>query len=214
MHIAGEGDPFGALRRFARRAPTRFEEHCDLCAEGIAPEHRHMLDLSSRQVLCACRACAILLDTPAAGGGARRLIPTRCVWLSDLDMTDAKWDALQIPVKMAFFTYNTAAKRMLASYPSPAGSTESLLPLAAWDDLAQSNPMLRTMEPDVEAFLVNRRRDGGDYYIVSIDECYTLVGLIRLYWKGLGGGNEVQGEIEQFFARLKERAILMDAADA
>ncbi len=213
VQIAGEADPFAALRRFAKRAPVRYEERCELCGEGIAPEHRHLLDLASRQLMCACRACSILLDTPAAGGGARRLVPTRCLSLTDLAMTNAQWDALQIPVKMAFISYSTAAKRMTAFYPSPAGSTESLLSLDAWEDLAERSPVLKTMEPDVEALLVDRR-SGGGYYLAPIDECYTLVGLVRLHWKGLSGGEKMQDEIDRFFARLKERATLAGAADA
>jgi hypothetical protein len=43
------------------------------------------------------------------------------------------------------------------------------------------------------------------YYLVPIDECYKLVGLIRTNWRGLSGGAEVWVEIGQFFARLKER---------
>jgi len=213
LQIAGENDPFGSLRRFAKRAQARYEERCDLCGEGITPEHRHLLDLLSRQLMCACRACALLLDTPAAGGGARRLVPTRRLWLPDFDMTNTQWDALQIPVKMAFLSYSTTAKRMVAYYPSPAGPTESLLSQEACDELAQRNPVLKEMEPDVEALLINRRSEGGDYFIVPIDECYALVGLVRLHWKGLSGGDEVQGKIDRFFTRLKERATLAGSAD-
>ena len=43
-------------------------------------------------------------------------------------------------------------------------------------------------EPDVEALLVNRVGAVREYFIVPIDECYKLVGLIRLHWRGLSGG--------------------------
>ena len=54
----------------------------------------------------------------------------------------------------------------------------------------QDNPALQEMEPDVEALLVNRighARGFSDpeYYIVPIDECFKLVGLIRTRWQGL-----------------------------
>jgi hypothetical protein len=39
---------------------------------------------------------------------------------------------------------------------------------------------------------------------VPIDECYKLVGLIRLHWRGLSGGMEVWEKVGQFFAALKE----------
>ncbi len=211
---AGNEPPFLALRRLARQAAAAAEEHCDLCGEAIGPEHRHLLDLAKREVLCACRACTFLLDQPMAGGGTRRLIPTRCLCLTDFEMADAQWESLQVPVNMAFFCYSTAAKRMTAFYPSPMGPTESLLPLAAWDEIAQCNPILQQMEPDVEALLVHQVRDGGEYYLVPIDECYRLVGLIRLHWKGLGGGSEVRQEILRFFARLKAWATPTGSAHA
>ena len=76
-------------------------------------------------------------------------------------------------------------------YPSPAGPTESLLSLDAWSQLAETNQVLAELEPDVEALLVNRTNGAREYYRVSIDRCYALVGLIRTRWRGLSGGTEV-----------------------
>ncbi|MBV9852787.1 MAG: hypothetical protein JO250_24265 [Armatimonadetes bacterium] len=201
-----ERNGFSALRRLARGATESAQERCDLCGEGLPAEHRHLLDLASRQVLCVCRACAILFHSEAAGRGARRLVPARARLLADFEMTDGQWEDLRIPVNMAFFFRNSAAGRVMALYPSPMGATESLLTLEGWGELEERNPLLRQMEPDVEALLVNRTRTDREYFLAPIDECYKLVGLIRVHWKGLGGGNEVWQEIEGFFARLRERA--------
>jgi hypothetical protein len=205
---------FEALRRFAQRTPTPVVERCDLCGATLAPDHRHLLDLTERRVLCACRACALLLDAPISGGGVRRVIPTGVRNLVDFEMTDAEWDALQIPVNMTFLVHNTAAKRVLAFYPSPMGPTESLLPLAAWDELVMRNPILKQMEPDVEALLIHRTQEGRNYLLVPIDECYKLVGLIRLHWKGIHGGSEVHDQIARFFQDLKARAEALGGVHA
>lgn len=115
-----------------------------------------------------------------------------------------------VPIEMAFFLKGGAGGKVSAFYPGPAGAIESLLSLEAWDEIEKDNPELLTMEADVEALLVNRvgaaRGVPAQYYIVPIDECYKLVGLIRLNWHGLSGGTEVWREVSKFFAALKERA--------
>jgi hypothetical protein len=85
------------------------------------------------------------------------------------------------------------------------GATESLLGLEAWEALEGANPVLRTLEADVEALLVDRARGARRYWIVPIDECYALVGLIRTRWRGLTGGAEVWQELGTFFDRLDEK---------
>src|SRR5438094_9974056 len=122
-----DGGGFSGLRRLAREAARNVEERCDLCGEPIGPEHRHLLSLSTRELQCACRACAVLFDRAAAGGRMRRVVPTRCLYLAGFDMTDAQWESLRIPVNMAFFPYDTAAGRVVAHDPSPAAPTEPFL---------------------------------------------------------------------------------------
>lgn len=63
------------------------------------------------------------------------------------------------------------------------------------------------MESDVEAFLVNRIASPAEYFLVPIDECYRLTGLIRMHWRGLSGGAEVWNEIHQFFDQLRSRSV-------
>lgn len=200
------------LRQVAKRpaqdaAPARSaEEHCELCGTRIGSEHRHLLNVETRELMCACQACKILFDRPAAGGDHYRLIPDRRLRLEDFAMDDVTWAELRIPVEMAFFFYSTPAESTVAFYPSPMGATESLLELDAWEQLEQANPVLGSMQRDVEALLVNRAQGASEHYLVPIDDPYELVGLIRTRWRGLTGGSEVWEEIDGFFARLATRA--------
>lgn len=110
-----------------------------------------------------------------------------------------------LPINLAFFFRDSAAERVIAMYPSPAGATESLLNLESWAEITSHNPKLRALQDDVEALLVNRMGAANDYFIVPIDECYRLVGLIRRHWRGLSGGTEVCKEMREFFAKLRSR---------
>jgi hypothetical protein len=195
------------LRQVARRAEQEAQiEHCELCADPIPADHRHLLDLRNRELMCACRACRILFEGGAAGGGHYKLVPERRLLLSGFEMDDAEWAELRIPVDMAFFFRIAAEDRVVAYYPSPAGPTESLLELGAWAELERANPVLEGMEADVEALLVNRSRGASQYFVVPIEDCYALVGLIRTRWRGLSGGREVWEGIDGFFEGLAGRS--------
>jgi hypothetical protein len=197
----------GSLRRFVRpRAPASVAERCEMCGAELSAEHPHLVEPLSRQMACACEACAILFSGETGTKTKYKRVPRRIRHLPDFRLTDAQWDALMIPIRLAFFFHSTPDGRVLALYPSPAGPTESLLALDSWNEVVEDNPVLREMEPDVEALLVNRVGGEGEYYLVPIDECYKLVGLIRAHWRGLSGGTEVWREIKGFYAGLKERA--------
>jgi len=209
MVAPNTGTPFSTLQRFAQRAAKAAEvvqEPCEFCSEPIPREHRHLLEVSTRGIKCVCRACSILFDREAASGGKHRLAPDRRLYLEDFALSDVQWESLRIPVGMAFFFQSTPAGRVVAFYPSPMGPTESLLELTTWAQLEETNPVLKGMEPDVEALLVNRARGARQHFLVPVDECYSLVGSIRSHWKGLSGGEEVWQEIARFFEVLRERS--------
>jgi uncharacterized protein DUF5947 len=189
--------PVAALRRFV---PVReSKEKCDACGVSLSSEHVHQFDPQSRRIRCACHSCATLSDQ------GYRNIPTEVRALPNFSISDAQWDDLLIPISLAFFTHSSAAGRVMALYPGPAGASESSLRLDAWEEIAAANPELLKMQPDVEALLVNRVGAAREYFLVPIDECYKLVGLIRLRWSGLSGGAAVWGEIAKFFDGLRKK---------
>jgi hypothetical protein len=193
---------FASLRQFVRKSPERErKELCELCAAKVGPAHQHLLDLDSGRILCACDPCAILFGDQ--GRQRYRRVP-RDVDRIDFSMDEAEWDGLQMPIKLAFFVYVSKARRMVAYYPSPAGAIESSLHLEDWNAIAARNPILQKLAPDVEALLVNRLSDAPRYYRAPIDQCYRLVGTIRLHWHGFSGGGEVWKQIDQLFLQFDE----------
>lgn len=192
-----------ALRRFlvdpSDQDPA--QEVCELCATPVATQHPHLVQVAERRMLCACGPCAFLFDNPGAGG--HRRVPDRYLTDPEFRLTDGQWDALQVPVGMAFFLHNSAQGTVVACYPSPAGATESELGLEAWSSGIGASRLAAELEPDVEALLV---RKGSECLLVPIDACYRLVGLVRLHWRGFDGGADAWREIDGFFDALREHA--------
>lgn len=205
MASSETGSGFEILRRFAKsRAPV---ERCDLCGLEIGPSHDHLIDPGERRLVCACGACTVLFS--GQSGTRFKRIPHEIVALDDLTITDAQWEALRLPIDLAFFYDSTPQGRMVACYPSPAGATESLLELETWEEIRQQHPVLLDLQPDVQALLVNRVRRGSapaGCFLVPIDQCFRLVGIIRMHWKGFTGGTEVWKEIDGFFTDLGRMA--------
>ncbi len=195
--------PWSALRRFARPRPP-VEPLQSLQRLRWRPSHRHLLEPANRQMHCSCDPCAILFSG-RADGRYRRVEP-RIELLTGFHLSDAQWDDFHLPINLAYFVRSSVAGRVQAYFPSPAGATESLLTLGAWDTLAADNPVLNELDTDVEALLVNRLGRTRAHYRVSIDECFTLVGLIRSRWRGLSGGTAVWEEIGRFFQGLDARS--------
>jgi len=177
-------------------------EHCDLCGVEVPAEHEHLLHLGDRRILCACATCW------AQHSADPELRPTgnRVVWLEDFELPDEVWSRLEVPIGLAFFMQSSSVGGMVAMYPSPAGATESGLRLDAWEDLQALNPELDSLEPDAEALVVNRMSDPPRYVIAPIDECYGLVGAIKVSWEGISGGDAIERAVPTFFERLRARA--------
>jgi hypothetical protein len=178
------------------------EEACDMCGKPIPADHRHLLHLEERRIICTCESCL------AMRAGDRELRPTgtRFVWLEDFDLPDEDWATFSIPIGLAFFMHSTVTKKLTALYPSPAGATESELELDTWVRLTKMNPILGTMEADIEALIVNRMTTPHEHVIAPIDECYRLVGMIKMSWEGISGGVGPEQAIAKFFAEMREKA--------
>ncbi len=207
--------PLARLRTAIERGrQVRPGERCEMCAEEISPEHRHVVDIIERTLKCLCQPCLLLFSEDAAAHGRYRQVPTRYVSLAVDGIDDATWDTLAVPVSLAFFFHNSTHDRPVAFYPGPAGATESLLPLDAWQAVLDRHPEFAATAPDVEAVMVRRLsgrssdgdRTGTECFIVPIDACYELVGRLRMNWNGFDGGSEAHAQIDEFFTRVRSRA--------
>jgi Family of unknown function (DUF5947) len=202
------------------------DESCEFCSCAIPADHGHVADLGQSALTCACRACYLLFTQPGAGtpgtatpaAGAQRqhglepgrgryqAVPDRYRRDPERPLSPAEWDALQIPVGLAFFLRNSDSQDTRAFYPGPAGVTECELNLEAWARVAADHPLLDAALPDVEAILVSSDEDGCEAFLVPVDACYELAGRMRLLWHGFDGGSAARQSVTGFLERVRERS--------
>lgn len=196
----------GVLRRIADERRPDPGPRCEMCSETIGASHRHVVNVEGRQLLCVCRAC-YLLFTDRAASLRYRAVPDRYLAFPTTLGRD-EWDALEVPVGLAFFFHNSALGRPVGVYPGPAGATESELPLHRWRALLDRHREFEVLADDVEALLI--RMPGHDCagacLLLPIDACYEFTGQIRLLWRGFDGGTEARQCVDQFLAGATERA--------
>lgn len=197
------GGGLEALRRFTRARAQAKREVCALCGAVLGPDHPHLLERANRRIACSCPACALLFAGPEGGRFLR--VPHRVRFLRDFAFDDAEWEQMMLPIGLAFFV-RRADGVPAALYPSPAGVVESLLPLDACAERLAAHTELAAMEPEVEALLVNRIGAEPMSFLVPIDECFRLAGLMRQNWRGLSGGPGVWAAVAGFFNELRQRA--------
>jgi hypothetical protein len=193
--------------RATRQAPEP-GERCEMCSESIADEHQHVVNVEGRQLMCVCRGCYLLFtDTHAVL--RYRAVPDRYLAFPDFALDRRRWEALQIPVGLAFFFRNSALDRMVAFYPGPAGATESELDMEVWNEICAADPRVDMLADDTEALLVRVPEDGSEppqCHLLPIDACYEFVGRLRMLWRGFDGGQDVRTYMDEFFGVIGDRS--------
>ena len=167
----------------AATAPAARAELCDLCGKELPADHRHLLHLVERRILCTCESCLALRGgdpelrpTGHPDGVAGRLRALR----RDLGVVRDPDRARLLPGLDAPAAGSSRCTR------APAGATESELEIERLGRAARAaNPVLMSLEPDAEALIVNRIADPPEHAIAPIDECYRLVGMVKVAWEGI-----------------------------
>jgi Family of unknown function (DUF5947) len=198
--------------RAARADPQPVGERCEMGEEAITDEHQHVVNVEGRQLMCVCRGC-YLLFTDTQADLRYRAVPDRYLVFPEFALDRQRWEALQIPVGLAFFFRNSALDRTVAFYPGPAGATESELDLEAWNDIRTADPRVDMLADDTEAVLVRVPDDESaapQSYLLPIDACYEFVGRLRLLWHGFDGGQQVREFIDEFFGMLVQRSKVVE----
>ena len=199
------------LRRFVRVPGTTPPSpssaragHCELCPLSLPEDHKHLLDLEERRIVCVCSTCWSI----RSGDARYRPTGSRTLWLQHLELSDELWAEFQIPIGLAFFLRSSDTDKVVGLYPSPAGATECELDLDAWDRLVAANPVLEDLDADAEALIVNRLAEPHVHAIAPLDDCYRLVGIVKASWEGISGGPELEENVRRYFEGLRATAVV------
>ena len=199
---AMRGGGFEVLRRFAKaRAPV---ERCDLCGLEIGPDHDHLIDPAERRLVCACGACAVLFSAQA--GTKFKRVPqdvTRTRRADDQRLRSGRRSGCR-----SIWRSSTTARRRDGWWPatpvrrarrSPCWSSR---PGRKSSASIPSSPACSPTSRRCWSTACAAARTRTACFLVPIDQCFRLVGIIRMQWKGFTGGTAVWEEIDGFFAEL------------
>ena len=194
-----------ALHRFIRTPETTRStaQQCEMCAAPLAGVQRHLLDLAHHTFLSICTACAQAFGPRGVNAGLYRLIPTRHLALLDFQATDDLWTG---PVKGICLLRNSETGSVLAVYLDSPGVRESVFDRDRWQTLRTANPLLESLEPDVETLLLQRIGPAPSAYIVPIDTCVRLIGLLEDHRRKQVGKQEIWRAVGAFFVDLQASA--------
>ena len=170
---------------------------CELCPIGIGEDHRHLLHLVERRIVCVCETCW----STRSGDPEFRPPGSRTLVLDDFDMTDEVWQSFGIPIGLTFL-----CARVSAAGSSPSTRARRVRPSPS----STSAPGTRCARPTRSSTASSptprpswsTARARRVYAIVPVDQAYKLVGLVKERWEGISGGRGVQEAVAEYFEAL------------
>ena len=160
-----------------------------MCSVPIPADHRHLLHVEERRDRLHLRDLPRALRrrgrVPADGQPHRLARRARALGRALGVVPDPDRPRVLLPLEHGRADGDGGSSRSTRARPArPSASSTS----APWEQLVAANPVLEGLEPDAEALIVNRLGAARQHAIVPIDECYRLVGLVRVSWEGISGG--------------------------
>ena len=147
------GGAYDVLARIRadRGAPQAAGERCEMCAEPIADEHQHVVNVEGRQLMCVCRGC-YLLFTDAHAELRYRAVPDRYLSLSRLRARSPGVGDAADPGRARLLLHQLGPgphRRLLSgtgrAQPSPSWTWTS------WNTIRGADPRVDMLADDVEA---------------------------------------------------------------
>jgi len=190
-------------------ARARSRSGASFCGQLLPARHSHVVHIERRNLLCACRPCFLLFSSAGAAGGKVKAVPEEVFDLGEGVFSQAQWTGCRSRSISRSSSSTALSAAPWFSIPArrepPSRCCRSNV-----EELVREHPRLATLSQDVEALLAWQRSETSDQpsaaFIVPIDACYELVGIVRRTWKGFHGGEEAWQAIAAFFSALRARA--------
>ena len=158
--------------------------------------------LQSRRLVCAARP-ARCSSAASKSGLSPRAAATSSSCPTSASPTP-QWESLLIPISLAFFFHSTPAERVRGRISQSGRGHRIALgiwkPGRRWSTRTPCWPRCNPTSRPCWSIAWAAQRS---YYRVPIDECYKLVGLIRVHWRGLSGGMRSVGRGGQVLRPLE-----------
>jgi hypothetical protein len=175
---------------------------CDLCGHELARGHRRLIDLATNLVLAACAGCEHSVVPDGRKSLRYQVVSDRYVRLPRGVIKSGRWDALRIPVALAFLVHRSLHDEYVAYYPSPNGPLVEELTRDQWADMMGGEHLLESLQSDVEALLVDARGVTPAGYIVPITTYFDFDRRLGDDWRGYDGGLQAAGVVDAFVMSL------------
>ena len=205
--------PFDCFRPYVYSSTATLQPPgCHLCGLPLKAGHAHLVDRFESTLVCTCAACGVLFSASAADRSRFRAVPRSARFRARMQRRDPGWQALGIPVRLAFLFHRSAARRWIAVIPSASGPAWVALPQPACDAFLRAHPRVRQLVGDVEALLVRREQSRLlECFGCPIDRCYALVALMHEARRGGESRPDVHAGIESLLAQLRAEVELTGA---
>ena len=200
-------DTIARLRRMANArkvaaAAAADEERCDLCGTSLPSDHRHMLQTEERRILCVCEPCRAM----RAHEPGLRPTGSRSLYLDGFAARRRPVGEVPDPDRAGVLLPQRRRRARRGAVPEPGGRHGvRALPRGVATSWSLANPVIATLESDVEALVVNRlvepagARDRADRPLLRAGRHHQ---------------GELDGHLRRLVRRGRRRRLLRPAAAA
>ena len=194
-----------------------------MCAEPIADEHQHVVNVAARQLMCTCRGCYLLFSDPhaklryrAVPGPVPDVLRLHAGPSGLGGAADSRRAGVLLP-QLRAWTRPSPSTRDRRAPPSPSWTSTPGAPSRRRPPAGACSPTTSRRcwcgFPTASTPIPNSTPRPSAIWCPSTPATNSS-GRLRMLWRGFDGGQEVREFVDEFFDRIKARSKVADDRDA